>query len=175
MSDSQPPIRTWIFDFVTMIAVVIGLIYGGLELRGLRQEQETQAVLELHRIIQTPEHIRAVHWVVNELPDDVPPEDFASRITAEHAQLRLQLELTWESLGIMVFRGDVPLEWVDEFYRFAILTSWRKLEPHIRFQRADTGYDGIAEWFQWLAERLEERTGGGDPTPAYEAHQNWEP
>ena len=35
---------------------------------------------------------------------------------------------TWESLGILVFRGEVSLDLVDDFFSGAVELSWRKSE-----------------------------------------------
>ena len=50
----------WLFDFVTMVAVLVGLTFGAIELRQLRTAQEAQAVLELYQTSQTPEFTWAI-------------------------------------------------------------------------------------------------------------------
>lgn len=171
MASNEGKSRAWLFDFLTLITVIIGLIYGALELRSIRVAQEGAAVLELYRTIQTPEFTRSVR-LLHALPDTVSYDAF--REMPEEDQLLLtNLVLTWESIGIMVFRRDVSIQWVDEFYRYNILTSWQKLGPMELGQREAFGYSGMAEWFQWLAERLQERSQGGDPVPAYEAYADW--
>ena len=164
--------RVWLFDFFTMVAVIIGLIYGALELRSIRAAQERDSVLELVRTIQTPEYARAMR-VVQNLPDDLTLADFRD-LPEEEWLLISHFRLTWESLGIMVYRRDVSLDWVDEFYRYNILLSWEKLGPLVHEHRQEVGYDGLNEWFQWLAERLMERNEGQDPVPAHEAYRDWE-
>ena len=172
MANEHRKSRAWLFDFFTMIAVIIGLIYGGLELRSIRATQERDSVLELYRTIQTPEYLRALQLLRN-LPDTVTMAQ-AEQLPEEDWLLISHLRVTWESIGIMVYRKDVPLEWVDEFYRWAIITTWEKLGPMIIEDRERTGYQGMSEWVQWLAERLMERNEGREPTPAYDAYRNWE-
>ena len=171
MANSERKSRGWLFDFLTLVTVIIGLIYGALELRSIRVAQEGATVLELFRTIQTPEYSRAVRFL-HELPDTISYDEFRE-MPEEDRLLLTNLVLTWESIGIMVFRGDVSIEWVDELYRYNILMSWQKLGPMERGQREASGYSGMAEWFQWLAERLEARSQGRDPVPAYEAHADW--
>jgi hypothetical protein len=38
--------------------------------------------------------------------------------------------LTFESIGVMVFRGIVPLEMVDELLGGVCVESWRRLENY---------------------------------------------
>ena len=172
MTNEKQKSRAWLFDFFTMVAVIIGLIYGGLELRSIRATQERDSVLELYRTIQTPEYLRALQ-LLRTLPDSLTLAE-AEQMPEEEWLLITHLRVTWESIGIMVYRGDVPLEWVDEFYRWAIITTWEKLGPMILEDREKVGYQGMSEWVQWLAERLVERNQGQEPTPAYEAYRDWE-
>ena len=84
-----------------------------------------------------------------------------------------QLLFTFEGLGLMVFRGDVSIDVVDEMFRLNVTSGWRKLGPWIVSERERIGYSNNWEWFQWLAERLEERSGGEVPDPAYELYRDW--
>ena len=173
MATERTKSRAWLFDFFTMVAVIIGLIYGGLELRSLRAAQERESVLELYRTIQTPEFVRGLR-LLRSIPANLSPEELAAQLDEEDMLVLTHLMMTSESTGIMVYRGDASLEWVDEFYRWAIVTSWQMLGPTILRDREEVGYSGMFEWFQWLAERLLERTDGRDPVPAYEAYREWE-
>ena len=163
---------SWLFDFVTMVAVLVGLTFGAIELRQLRTAQEAQAVLELFRTVQTPEYVRGSQLILA-LPEGLTPDELRQVEQSEDGQLMQQVQLTFESLGVMVYRRDVPIEWVDEMFRLMILTTWRKFEPLTLHERESTGYDGIMEWHQWLTERIEQRSDGEDPLPAYEAYQDW--
>ena len=86
-----------------------------------------------------------------------------------------QIRLTFEGLGVMVYRRDVPIEWVDELFRLMVTTSWDKFEPLTMEERKRLNYPGEFEWHQWLAERLVELHDGEEPVPAYEAYQDWTP
>jgi hypothetical protein len=163
---------SWLFDFVTMVAVLVGLTFGAIELRQLRTAQEAQAILELYRTVQTPEYVRGTQLILA-LPEGLTPADLREIKHSEDGQIMQQVQLTFEGLGVMVYRRDVPIEWVDEMFRLMILTTWRKFEPLTLEERETTGYGGLMEWHQWLAERIEERSGGEDPRPAYDAYRDW--
>ena len=80
---------------------------------------------------------------------------------------------TWESLGILVYRGEVDLDLVDEFFSGPIKVSWRKLQGHVLGEREMLGRETIEEWFQWLTERLAERESERPRVPAHIAHKYW--
>jgi hypothetical protein len=164
---------TMLFEGVTMLAVVIGVTIGASELRHVRNAQETQAMLLLYQASQTPEYIRGSYIIAN-LPDTVSIATVDS-LFAGPDRLELRgMVLTYEALGAMVYRGDIPIEWVDELFRFSITGSWKKVGPAIEARRDRLRYPALMEWFQWLAERLEERT-DSNATPAYERYRNWRP
>jgi len=74
-------------------------------------------------------------------------------------QMRLQREVCamFESMGPLIARGHLSLDYYADFYRGATILCWRKLQPYVEEQRAN-GFSNLFEWFQWLAERLEARS-----------------
>jgi hypothetical protein len=89
--------------------------------------------------------------------------------------LLYSLMATWESLGILVHRGEIGLDLVEEFFSGPIVVSWRILAGFVQDQREELSRNTAAEWFQWLAERTMERESGTPPVPAYIAHKDWKP
>jgi hypothetical protein len=89
----------WVFDFVTMTAVLVGLSFGAVELRQLRKAQESQAILELFRTVQTPEYIRATALILG-LPDGLSADELRERLSGEDAHLATRMTLTWESFHL---------------------------------------------------------------------------
>jgi hypothetical protein len=83
------------------------------------------------------------------------------------------LTTTWESLGVLVFRGQLHLDLVDDFFSGPIRISWTKLQPYFETEREEQGRETIGEWFQWLAEQMQKREALEAPTPAHVAHRDW--
>ena len=164
--------KSWIFDFVTMVAVLVGLTFGAIELRQLRNTQESQVLIEFYNTYQTPEYVRG-GMLLLDLPDDISPDEVRSIMQGENRVALRQQLFTFEGIGLMVFRGDVSIEVVDQMFRYAVTSAWRKLRPWIIEERDRIGYSNSWEWFQWLAERLEERSNGEVPVPAYELYRDW--
>jgi hypothetical protein len=82
---------------------------------------------------------------------------------------------TWESLGILLCRGEVSLDLVDDFFSGPIMLSWQLFQGYVMDVRRRTGRETFYEWFQWLAERMEEREAAQPPIPAYVEYRNWKP
>ena len=165
----------WIFDAITMITVMAGVVFGAAELREMRSSQESQSMLQLYQTLQSPDHVRGTDYL-NQLPDSLSADSMlALATTGPHAHEIRQVVLTFEAMGVMVYRGDVPIEWVDELFHFSIVSSWNKLKPSVIERRKRLDYPGVLEWYQWLAERLMERENRPGAVPAYEAHRDWTP
>ena len=160
-----------IFQAVEAVAVVIAVGFAIVQVRQYRREKRREAALELLHSFQTPEFAKALNIVFN-LPDGLSKEEIESTV-GDDFHLVYALMTTWESLGILVCRGEVDLELVDDFFSGPIKISWQKLKGHVMGERSMLDRDTIEEWFQWLTERLADRESRTPPIPAYIAHKHW--
>jgi hypothetical protein len=83
--------------------------------------------------------------------------------------------MTFESIGVMVFRGIVPLEMVNELLGGVCVESWARLSQYTQDFRVENDRKTMSEWFQWLAERLKEHHARYGRQPAYEQFRDWRP
>ena len=160
-----------IFQAVEAVAVVIAVGFAIVQVRQYRREKRREAALELLHSFQTPQFAKALNIVFN-LPDGLSKEEIESTV-GDDFHLVYALLATWESLGILVYRGEVDLDLVDDFFSGPIKISWQKLKGHIMGERSMLERDTIEEWFQWLTERLAERESQMPPIPAHIAHKHW--
>lgn len=133
--------------------------------------RKREAAILMLNSFQTNEFVRGL-LLIFDLPENItkakidklPKEDF----------LALYIVLgTWERLGILVHRREIPLDLVDDAFSGIILISWQKLSGFIGQFRESSKRDTGFEWFQWLAERIMERDKGSSATPAYITHKKW--
>lgn len=82
---------------------------------------------------------------------------------------------TWESIGVLVYRSEIRLDLLDDFFSGPIRISWRKLKPYFEDEREEQGRQTISEWYQWLAERFEALESVEARVPAHIAHRDWMP
>ena len=163
---------SWEFalQLIQTVAVVIGVAFGLIQLRQLREQREVQAGLELLAPMQTPEVAEAL-LTIHELPDNLPGADLRQRLGTQYKPAMATLAL-FESLGPVVARGHVPIEMYAEFYRGPTILCWRKFRRYIEEER-HRGWPTLFEWLQWLAERLEERTPADSDWPAHQRFAGW--
>ena len=154
-------------------AVAIAVVFGIIQVRQIRQERRRKAAYTLMRSLQTPEMLRAL-MILDSLPDDNSAQQIKEHFSGAPVDLQI-LFGTWESLGILVCRNEVPIDLVDDFYSGSIVHSWAKLKPIALEVRKKTERETRWEFFQWLAERMIERERKTEPIPAYIEHRDWIP
>ena len=80
---------------------------------------------------------------------------------------------TFESLGILVYRCEVKLELIDDFFSGPVILFWSKLKNYFLEIRESSNRENYGDWVQWLAERLEEREAKTTLSPAHITYKKW--
>ncbi len=151
--------------------VVGGLGFGVVQLHHYREQRRETAAIELLRSFHNPEFSRALRSVLD-IPIGAHKKDLGECSTDQESAIMVVM-LTFESIGLMVFRNIVPLDMVDELLGGVCVECWGRLNNYIRDMRIENKRDSLSEWFQWLAERLQENQARNGYTVAYEHHRHW--
>jgi hypothetical protein len=159
-------------NLINAFAVTAALIFAGAQIGYYRQQRRRDAMLELVRSFQSPAFTSALRRVLS-LPDGADAKKIREVLGPDGEDAVYLVSLTWESIGLLLFRRELTLDLIDDFFSGPILLSWKKLqvwaEEWRRAQNRETG----SEWFHWLAERMMEREKILPPVPAYIAHRDW--
>ena len=158
-------------EVVQALAVLVGFGFAWNELRRYRARKERESTLALVDSYQTPEFAQALLMLVD-LPEQATKSDLEATLGDDMKFVAL-LMTTWESLGLLVFRGEVSMRLVDDFFAGPIVISWQKLRPLVEELRQRDGRETYFEWFQWLAERVSEQERAALPIPAHVRHHEW--
>jgi hypothetical protein len=161
-----------IANLINALAVTAGVIFAAVQIRHYSQRRRRDAMLELVRSFQSPSFASAFRRVIS-LPDGATQAQVIKLLGADGEDATHIVGLTWESLGVLVFRREVTLDVVDDFFSGPISISWRKLSGYVVEQRAVLDRETAFEWFQWLAERMIDREKQTPPVPAHIAHRGW--
>jgi len=162
-----------VVNLVDTAALVVGLAFAVVQLRQYHAAKMRESALVLLQSYQTDSFNRALHLVFN-APSEIPTED-VPQLIEEDLDAFYTLMSTWESLGILLHRGEVSLDLVDDFFSGPIALSWRLFQGYVMDVRQRTGRETFYEWFQWLAGRVKEREAAQPPIPAYVEYRNWKP
>jgi len=161
-----------IANLINALAVTAGVIFAAAQIRYYRQRRRREAMLELVRSFQSPAFTSALRRVLS-LPDGADAQKIREMLGPDGEDAVYLVSLTWESLGVLVFRREVTLDLVDDFFSGPILLSWQKLKVYSEDWRRTLNRETGNEWFHWLAERMMEREKLSPPVPAYIAHRTW--
>src|SRR5438874_10808849 len=161
-----------IANLINAFAVTAGVIFAAAQIRYYRQRRRRESMLELVRSFQSPAFTSALRRVLS-LPDGADAQKIREMLGPDGEDAVYLVSLTWESLGVLVFRREVTLDLVDDFFSGPILLSWQKLKVYSEEWRRTLKRETGNEWFHWLAERMIEREKLSPPVPAYIAHRTW--
>ncbi len=164
---------TVLLQAVATATFVAGALFTVVQLRHARRAREREVALEMLRLLHTPHFARALR-LMYDLEPGLSRDEIERRLASD-MDIVYSMMISWESLGVLVYRRQLDLQLVDDFVSGSLLLSWRKLERYVKDERAARGRDTLLEWFQWLAERMIERETKSPVVPAYVAHTNWRP
>jgi len=159
-------------EILGVIIVIGGLYFAVLQMRQIRQQRRELAAIELFRFFGNPQFTAAYQMVLH-LPDGLSAEDIRTKL-ANLDDAAMLISSTMENIGVMTFQRIVPFVIVNNLLGSSVIILWRKLENWAIALREELGDEAAFEWFQWLAERLEQYQ-PPDPHPAYQAHKDWIP
>jgi len=161
-----------IANLINAIAVTAGVIFAAAQIRQYRQRRQRDAMLELVRSFQSPAFTAALRRVLS-LPDGADSAKIREVLGPDGEDAVYLVSLTWESLGVLVYRRELTLDLVDDFFSGPLVISWQKLKVYSEEWRRTLDRETGNEWFHWLAERMLEREKTAPPIPAYVAHRHW--
>lgn len=158
--------------FATLL-VISGVFFGLMEVRHYRQQRQETAAMEIMRAFQSHDFTRALRMVMQyEQECQQCKEDSIPQELQDAAML---VSTTMEAVGLMVFQRIVPFRLVQHLMGGTTQASWRVLRSHTEWLREELCRPSVHEWFQWLAERLEEHPEYRDEEGAFAKYANWKP
>ncbi|MBV8345552.1 MAG: hypothetical protein JO190_11285 [Candidatus Eremiobacteraeota bacterium] len=179
VSDSVPeqPLMNWealtaLSTAFTGLVIVATAIGGFAQIRQLREQRRDTASVELVRIFQDNDFVRAFD-VVMTLPEDLSADELRSR-GPEYLGAVRTVAIRFEMVGALVYRRTISFEITQEVCGGATVAVWHRLKAFVEAQRLERTHPLDLEWFEWLADQFEKRryvTG----TPARIREQNWKP
>src|SRR6185312_14594488 len=147
-------------QLVTLIANVslaltflAGLIFGIIQTRQAARDRRERLTLETLRAFHTREFAELMNFVGSSRFPKTREE--ARALTGVDNILMIEFSQRMESLGILVAEGLIDIDLVDKTLGNYVTTTWQKYSIFIVPTRECDPY--LNEYYQWLAERMEER------------------
>jgi hypothetical protein len=148
---------TLLANLALALSFVVGLIFGIVQVRAAARDRRERLTLETLREFQSREFAELMQFI---LYREMPTNQEGLRKLSPNEQISLmQFAQEMESLGILVAEKLINIDLVDKTLGSFVTTSWEKykalfLEVRIRADQPDPF---LGEYFQWLAERIDER------------------
>lgn len=165
---------TVVLNLISTIAVVIGVIYGLIQLSHFQSSRKRENAMLVLNSYQSPSFIKGMVTLA-QVPDGLGRQALWD-LVGEDFESILILANTFERIGWLVYQGEIPIELVEDALTGPVLGAWFKLSQTISDMRGaeqPNPNPKVLEWFQWLADRIRERQSASPPVPAYIAHADW--
>ena len=160
-------------EILSALLVITGVFFGIMEVRHYRQQRQESAAMEIIRTFQSRAFTSALRLVMDY--EQECKRCGEKQIPQELEDAAMLVSTTMESVGLMVNQRIVPFRLVQQLMGGTIQAHWLVLKPHTEWLREKVDRASIHEWFQWLAERLDEHPEYHDEEGAYAKYKDWEP
>ncbi len=148
----------------TFLVIAATTITAVVQLRHMRGSNQIDAMIALREDQDTPEFVKATHFVFGEFGAKMRDADFRHQIihraerTAENRPLISQISTVgnyFENMGLFAKNGLVDQDLVLEMYYTQILLTWATMEEYIVLVRSIRG-PTIYENFEYLAVKAQD-------------------
>ncbi len=162
-------------DLITLIAnlaltlsFIVALIFGIAQVKAAARDRRERLTLEILRQFQTREFSELTLFITShKLPSS---QKGFHALSAKEQVIFFQFSQEMESLGILVAEGLINIDLVDKTLGSLVTTAWTKYKAMFLDIREKQPDPFLGEYFQWLAEQINERMRDNPRKPFHETH-----
>ena len=158
-----------IANLALALSFIVGLVFGIAQVRAAARDRKERLTLETIRNYQSHEFAELMFKI--NLYTIPPTFEEWRKLPANDQIMFLQFTQEMESLGILVEERFINIELVDKTLGSFVTSSWDKFKTVILDIRKKQSDPFLSEYFQWLAERLNERIKLNPRKPFHETKQ----
>ncbi|MDB5226693.1 MAG: hypothetical protein JWN78_886 [Bacteroidota bacterium] len=147
------------------LSVVVALIFGIAQVKMSNRDRQERLTLDALRNFQTREFAELINFITNV----TFPETYEKYLswTKNEQVCFIQLAQQMESLGILLAIKVINFDLVDKTLGSFVTSSWEKYKPLMLLIREEQSDPYSAEYFQWMAEQIDERMKKNQREPFY--------
>jgi len=109
-------------NLVNAIAVTAGVIFAAVQIQDYRRQRHRDSMSALVRSFQTPSFAHSLRRV-SSLPDNVAREQIPALLGSDGEDHIYALLTSWEALGILLYRKEISIDLLDDFFSGPIVVS----------------------------------------------------
>jgi hypothetical protein len=153
-----------IANIALALSFVIGLVFGIAQVKAAARDRRERLTLETLRNFQTREFAELMLYIINnKFPTSSKEMEL---LPVDERIMFIQFAQQMESLGILVAERLINIDLVDKTLGSLVTTAWDKYKTMMLGMRDRDPF--LGEYFQWLAERIDERLRENPRKPFYE-------
>ncbi len=157
-------------DIVSLIAnialtltFVVGLIVGVVQIKAAERERRERLTIDILRVFQTRDFAEFINFFRSgRFPRKNGDLD---TLSVPEQLMYIQFSQQMESLGVLVADNIIDIDLVDKTLGDFVTVAWKRYEPGFTASRKNDQY--LGEYFQWLAERMDEYSKASPRDPFY--------
>jgi hypothetical protein len=159
-------------DLITLIAnlaltlsFLVALVFGIAQVKAAARDRRERLTLEALHNFQTREFAEMIYYITNQNMPHNQKELMA--LPVKDQVIFIEFGQQMESLGILVAEKLINIDLVDKTLGSLVITAWEKYKPIFLDIREKVPDPFLGEYFQWLAERIDERMTRNPREPFY--------
>jgi hypothetical protein len=160
-----------IANIALALSVVIALVFGIAQVKAAERDRRERLTLETLRVFSTREFAELIHFV-NSMEVPKTRDEFVALPADQQIKL-IHIGQQMESIGMLVYERYIELDLIDKTLGDFVSNTWNKFKPMFEDSRIKAPDPYLAEYNQWLAERIEERMKNNPREPYYKNPNPW--
>jgi len=153
------------------IAIITGLTFAVIQIRTSNKQRSRESAYQLLNSFQTPEFHQAVTILV-ELPEGLSKNEIEKSLKDNMTSMYVMFG-TFESLGILIYRREISIQLVEDFFSGVIILLGKKFSNYFNEVRELSNRPTYYEWIQWMFEQIEKRESKTTAIPSYIEYRDW--
>lgn len=141
-----------ILSFITLI---FAILFGIIQLNQFKTQRKDLAAVEIMRTMQDAQFTDSLN-LINQT-DFIENVAYVRKFDPELEKAILAITTKFETLGFLVFKEVIPIEFVEQLIGGVGIALWDKLSPYIKDYREINDQQLFLEWFEWLAFQFKNR------------------
>ena len=159
-------IVTLIANVALALSFVIALVFGIAQVNTANRDRRERLTIETLRNFQTREFAELILFVNSHSMPSNSKE--MNALPLKEQVFIVQFGQQMESLGMLVYERLINIDLVDKTLGSFVTLTWEKYKPFFSDLREKQPDPFLGEYFQWLAERIDERMQQNPRRPFYE-------
>jgi hypothetical protein len=159
-------IVTLIANVALALSFVIALVFGIAQVNTANRDRRERLTIETLRNFQTREFAELILFVNSHSMPSNSKE--MNALPLKEQVFIIQFGQQMESLGMLVAERLINIDLVDKTLGSFVTLTWEKYKPFFNDLREKQPDPFLGEYFQWLAERIEERMRQNPRRPFYQ-------